>query len=178
VPETLRVFGDRPATIVFEGWTVFIGVHDANHVRERSAWKQRLAHAHPDRHPEATTRHLKTRQERKFHNLRARQAIWLRREMAYYDQFHLDPPPFGRVPASSPVTAGSWHPPHSKAVTQRLMALFSTGASYTRAELSAALDARPNTVSNALNRLVARGALIHRSKVGRVVTYTMGQSAA
>ena len=173
MPETLRVFGDRPAVVTHEGWTVYIGVHDANHVRERSAWKLRLAGAHPDRHP--STPALKLRQERKFRNLKERQEKWLGRETAWYEQFQLEPPPFGKSkpftrggtraaePLPDPLTVHRWGT-HDAALSSRIWRLLEDGQPHPAAAMRDTLAVSEAALYGAIRRLRQRGARIARTR--------------
>jgi biotin operon repressor len=156
--ETLRVFGARPVTIVFEGWTVFIAVHDANHVRERSAWRLRLAGAHPDRHLHAPA--LQTRQARKFQNLKARQEIWLRREVAWYAQFELEPPPFGTsTPFRSEGQQVAQGQPKTTTASALIWRLLQDGLEHSAADIQPMVK-RSVGVARAIENLRRRGAVI------------------
>lgn len=161
MPETLRVFGVRPVVVQHEGWTIFIAVHDANHVRERSAWKLRLAHAHPDRHPEADTLPLKTRQARKFRNLKDRQEIWLRREVVWYEQFHLEPPPFGASKPCTPEgTLSACGPlPLKDSSSAMIWRMLLDGREHSAAEIETIVR-RSVMVARAIQKLRERGAVI------------------
>lgn len=72
----------RPAFIVHDGCVVYLSVHDFEHLRARRAWKQRLSRVHPD-HGGGTYRATL---------LITRYRAWLRAELHWYVQHHLEPP--------------------------------------------------------------------------------------
>jgi len=74
--------GNRPAAIKFNGGWVYLGVHDAAYLHERSAWRARLAQAHPD--------HGGTRG--RFLEVYRQCRLWRRAEQAWYAAFGFEPP--------------------------------------------------------------------------------------
>lgn len=73
---------DRPAVITYQGARIYLHIHDAEYMRERSAWRQRLAAAHPDAGGNAAA----------FQRLIGQRTAWQAREAAWYARLGLLPP--------------------------------------------------------------------------------------
>jgi len=74
--------GERPAAIKFNGGWIYLGVHDATYLRDRAAWKARIAQAHPDK---GGTRG-------RFLDAYRGYRLWQRAELEWYATFDFEPP--------------------------------------------------------------------------------------
>ncbi len=157
----LPVYRDRPAILPSAGGRVYISVHDAEYLRQRSEWKRKLADAHPD----AGGTSFRFRQA-----VKARDR-WQATEEAWYGQHGLTPPlpvstSDARVSATSltellaqlPDGVGRpWMTTRSVARMtgmRRLLTLLADGAYHTTAECRAVVGLHAITY---IARLRARG---------------------
>jgi hypothetical protein len=79
----LTTYPDRPAVVPHQRGRVYVSVHDAEYLRQKAEWKQRLAAVHPD-----TTGHSGFT----FRKLLKERTRWEADERAWYAQFNLTPP--------------------------------------------------------------------------------------
>jgi hypothetical protein len=73
---------NRPPIIKHEGWTVFLSVMDAEYFRQKRAWKQQRAQAHPDKGGNADD----------FTKIETRYIQWRELEAYRYAEYGLLPP--------------------------------------------------------------------------------------
>lgn len=100
--ELIRVYATRPAIVEHGGGRVFISVHDATYLSARAAWRQKLAHAHPDDYYGRGTVTL-------FRATHKRYLAWKALERAWYAHYGLVPPSpsAGRPTVDVPVAGGA-----------------------------------------------------------------------
>ena len=72
----------RPLTVVLDGWTVYVSVHDAEHLRMRAAHRARIKASHPDRGGSPSRCRAAIRAYRS----------WLASERSYYEALRLPLP--------------------------------------------------------------------------------------
>ena len=123
----LPVYRDRPAFIPHAGGRIYISVHDAEYLRQRSEWRRKLAAAHPD---------SPTGNSFTFRRLKSQRDKWEATEVEWYAQHGLTPPELstGRAPSIAP----------------ELLALADAGGTSTRARVSAHLALHPDATVNAI----------------------------
>lgn len=121
----IPVRGDRPAIVPWQGGRVFVSVHDAEHLRQRAAWKRELAAAHPD----AGGSNLR------FDRVRRQRERWDESERAWYAQYGLVPPPVGEPPPTRSEALAAW--PRARGGTRRLLELLADGAPHLTSECRA-----------------------------------------
>jgi len=179
--DTLQQFAGRPSiverTIPREDGTVvkeraYISVHDAEHIRHRSAWKKQLAWAHSDHNGS----------DAQFRIVKAQQEHWLATERTWYAQYDLEPPLFGSSrPTGTPWVAVGPPPAqvlsvknfraHSMHVPARLWRLLADGAVHAAADLLHLDDGGVPITSRQRSRgielLRSRGARIDAVRSGR-----------
>ena len=98
----------RPSVVRSGNCSVYVSVHDAEHLRLRREWKRKLAYYHHDaiksRWQTAAAggacwaRQLLTRQQAfgaTFRQLQAGHEAWLRAERVWYARLSLEPPEWG-----------------------------------------------------------------------------------
>lgn len=122
----IPVRGDRPAIVPWQGGRVFVSVHDAEHLRQRAAWKKALAEAHPD--AGGTTL--------RFDRVRRQRERWEAAEREWYAQYGLVPPPVGEKPPTRSEVLAAW--PRAWGRTRRLLELLADGAPHLLSECRAA----------------------------------------
>lgn len=98
--ELIPVYPGRPPVLRFHNAWIYVSVHDQDHIRHRSIWRQLLASKHPDRGGPPG----------EFRSLMTQYAGWLQREKAWYAQLGLEPIRSISSPQESP---GIEQPPSS-----------------------------------------------------------------
>lgn len=177
--DTLQQFAGRPSiverdvpradgTVITE--RAYISVHDAQHLRMRSEYKQRLSAAHPD-HGGTDTR---------FRLAKADQERWLLAERAWYAEYGLEPPLYGGVVRTSTPWTAVGPPPsnvtkveifraHSMAIPARLWRVLKDGAVHPTADFLDVPDGGPpierTIFSRGIARLRERGATIRTARL-------------
>jgi biotin operon repressor len=96
----LPVYRDRPSVVPHEGGRIYISVHDAEYLRLRAEWKQKLADEHPDR----------TGRSFAFRKLIKQREAWEASEAKWYAQHGLTPPNPPKVLPEPPTTRDVWVP--------------------------------------------------------------------
>lgn len=80
--DLIPVFRGRPSTLRVGSSTIYVSIHDQEHLRVRREWKRKLSVAHPD--------HGGT--SKAFITMRLEQARWFKGEAAWYREMKIDPP--------------------------------------------------------------------------------------
>jgi hypothetical protein len=123
----LPVYRDRPAIVPSPDGRgrVYISVHDAEYLRQKSEWRRKLFEAHPD-HGGSDLR---------FHRTRRQQKAWEQSEADWYAQYRLTPPLVSpRAVIDATVPQRGRKPP---TVVQRLLDVLSDGRYHTPDDLRA-----------------------------------------
>jgi biotin operon repressor len=175
------VYRDRPATITKDGVTVYVSVHDAEYLRQKAVWKQRLADAHPDR---GGTDHA-------FRRLTKHRERWQAEEGAWYAALGLAAPDSLAVvvperPAHGPkrtsrevqaaLSAAVRSVPavlyrkaksgHGGTHMERVLAVLLDGQPHTAAEFAAVAGVTPRQVTDNVAHLRKRGVPILTQSYG------------
>lgn len=141
----IPVRGDRPAVVPWQGGRVFVSVHDAEHLRQRAAWKKALAEAHPDAGGTSL----------RFDRVRRQRERWEAAEREWYAQYGLVPPPVGEKPPTRSEVLAAW--PTARGGNRRLLELLADGAPHLVAECAAVTGPSKHAVRKSVFDLRARG---------------------
>jgi hypothetical protein len=172
--DTIQQFAGRPSIVErdvprADGSVIteraYISVHDAQHIRMRGEFKQRLSQAHPD--------HGGT--DSRFRIVKAEQERWLLAERTWYAEYDLEPPLYGGVvrtatpwtavgPPPGVVTAVHVFRAHAMSIPARLWRILKDGAVHPTTDFTSVQDGGrridPNILGRGISRLRERGATI------------------
>lgn len=144
---------DRPAIVERDGWKVLVYVHDAEYLRQRSEWREKLR-AHPDTGGTAG----------KFRRVHSAYERWRKQEETWYLGHGLTPPT-GALPTedvSTPPLGAGAHLDRARGIT-RLALIMADGEWRTRREMSQIAGVAKGTLWYGIKRLRDVGAKIERS---------------
>ena len=85
--DLVRSLTGRPPIVKLDGWVIYLSVHDAEYLRTRREWRQKLRVAHPDQGGSAY----------RFRLSMGAYRSWLATENRYYARLSLTPPRWGSL---------------------------------------------------------------------------------
>jgi biotin operon repressor len=148
----LPVYRDRPTTLPDPenpGWVDLISVHDADYLRVKAEWRQKLAAAHPDRGGT----------ELGFHRTKKAQEAWSKAQTDWYAKRGLTPPETSspRAPLIPADVLALVDARPGKVTRTRVASYRDAHPDATTAEIAKALGLSSNVVGAAICRLRRHG---------------------